>query len=180
METEVLLKRSVLLLVAPLTLILSSCAMPKTAAEYRTLMANNPNSPGVHVEHFEVQRPLGEAARQVKKKVGECLKVTMKRTSTTASGGIPSTAVVFTRYEPFANIAAETAEIYVTETYLNARQEDTGQDRIFMFLLDLAPAGKNKTKADLYYTWGEPRPRTAKAVRDWANGKGTTCPDLAP
>lgn len=153
--------------------LLSGCAAyPKTIAEYRQMHRDHPNFPGGRHETFEVARPLGDVAQSVKKKANECLNATYKyseRTNTSFSSGIK-------RFQAHSTIAANGAEIYATLAYLN--NDGKERDRIFMFLLDLKPIAKNKTKAELFYSWGEPIPRTAKAVRLWATGQDPGCPNL--
>ncbi len=164
--------RTLLLPLSVIALLPACGAMPKTPDEYRKALLEHPNMMGVRIENFEVQRPFPESAQFVRKKSNECLKASIKwseRTSTSFSMGI-------TRYDPFATITANQAQVYVTETYLSPSGEQRG-DKYFMFVADFKPV-KNKTKVDLYYTWGEPRPRTAKAVRAWAAGEDVGCPNL--
>jgi hypothetical protein len=154
--------------------LLSACAYPKTIGEYRQMHQDHPDFPRAKRESFQIAQPLNQVAQHVKKKASECLNASFRfteRTNTSISSGI-------TRYQPFANISAERAEIYVTQSGLTPSGKERGLI-YYIFLLDLTPISKAKTKAELYYSWGEPSPRTAKAVRAWATGQDVGCPNLA-
>lgn len=167
------MNRSLATLLTMVTLLAACVPAPKTAGEFRAMMKSHANSPGVRVEHFQVNRPYKQVTQFVKTKSNECLKASIRwseRSATSASAGI-------IRYQPYASISANKAEIYAVETYMSPRGEPRG-DKIFTFLADFAPAAGNKTKVDLYYTWGK-RTLVAKAVKAWAEGDDVGCPNLA-
>lgn len=163
-----------------LVVLLAACgAMPKTADEFRATLKQNPNMMGVRVEHFDINRPMPQAARFVKKKTEECLKKTIRHKSKTSSGGmLTSYSDSLVSYKPVTEISATKATISMTENWTNLKGEPT-QEPYFAFVMDIKPVSSNKSKADLYYTWGEPRPRIAKALTAWATGTDIGCPNLA-
>lgn len=167
-----------LLLVA----LVSACVIgdyPKTPDEYRSAMQQRANTMGVRVENFVIPRPILPSAQFVKKKSEECLRHTIRVTSSTSSGGMmTSYSDNLVKYEPKAEISATKASVYLTETYMNLKGE-TIQGPYFTYLMDFKPLAGNKTKVDLYYTWGEPRPTIVKAVKAWASGTDVGCPNLA-
>lgn len=161
-------------LVVLVAALLTACANPRTAGEYRKMHQDHPNAPGARHEKFEVNRPMKQVAQDVKRNAEECLNVTMsyaERTSTSFASGV-------NRIRPYANITNTSAEIYATSTAVFNGQESDAP-HFFYFLLDLTPIAKGKTHAELYYSWGEPIPRTAKAVKAWATGQDVGCPNLA-
>ncbi len=148
--------------------LISACANPKTPAEFRQTLQDYASLSATHIDKFEVTRPLNEVAQFVKRKANECLNVTLQISERGSYGTVTKSSA---RFEPFAVISAKEAEIYLTETYSSG-------DKIFIIVADFYPASKTKTKVELYYIWGDPRPVVAKAFRQWANGEGKGCPDL--
>lgn len=176
------MSRKSLLIPLSLFVLLSACAMgnyPNTLDGYRAAMKDNPNMIGVRVENFTINRSMSRSARFVRRKGEECLRHTIRRTSRTSSGGInTSYSDNLVKYEPKAKISKTRSSVYLSETYMNLKGKVT-HGPYFTFLLDLTPVSRNKTKVDLYYTWGEPRPTIVKAVKAWAKGKDVGCPNLA-
>jgi hypothetical protein len=160
--------------------LLTACGqMPKTADEYRTALQQHPNMVGVRIEHFDVALPMSQSAQFVKKKTTECLQVTVRRTSKTSSGGMTTSySDALVKYQPYVDVSKDKATIYVTETASKLNGEQIG-DPYFTFVMDIKPAAARKSNVDLYYTWGEPRPRIAKALTAWAAGNDIGCPNLA-
>lgn len=171
--------KSPLFMIALVGLLAACGEMPKTPDEYRTALQGHPNMIGVRIEHFDVNLPMSRAAQLVRKKANDCLQKTIRVTSSTSSGGMTTSySDGLVKYRPYADISAARATIYVTETYTNLKGEPK-QDPLFSFVMDIKPDSARKSKVDLYYTWGEPRPRMAKAMTAWAGGSDAGCPDLA-
>jgi len=168
------------LLVPVLVALLAGCGeMPKTPDEYRTALQGHPNMVGVRIEHFDVNLPMSQVAQFVKKKSTECLQRTIRVTSSTSSGGMTTSySDNLVKYQAYAEISPAKATIYVTETVANLKGEQK-QEPYFSFVMDIKPDTGRKSKVDLYYTWGEPRPRMAKTLTAWAGGSDVGCPNLA-
>ena len=161
--------------------LLTACAgqMPKTHDEFRSQLQQHPNMMGVRIEKFEVDRPMPQTAQFVKKKSDECLNHTIRVTSSTSSGGmLTSFSDSLVKYQPRANISAAKATVYTTELYMNIKGEPM-QEPYYTFVADFIPVTKKKTKVELYYIWGEPRPLVAKAIKAWATGTDVGCPNLS-
>lgn len=170
-----------LLFAPPLLALLTACSMqmPRSADEFRSQLQANPNTMGVRVEKFEVNGSNRQVAQFVKKKSEQCLKKTVRIQLRTSSGGIATSASDYlVQYQPRAEISATKATVYTVETITNL-QGKPKQEPYYTFVADFIPVSSNKTRVELHYVWGKPRPRVAEAVRAWAAGRDAGCPSLA-
>lgn len=156
--------------------LLSGCAVmsghPQTAEEFRQAV------PGAflgEVESFEVNRPFSDVAGTFRKKAPECLHKTVKTTSQTHM----SYQVIVTTYNPTVLVSPDRAELHLQQHHdagvLNVTKEPEGG--YYLIVADAAPAGKNRTRVDLY------RPSVGfdvlvKGIKGWASGDVLGCPDL--
>jgi hypothetical protein len=155
-------------------LLLSACAThhPQTAEEFRQA------APGAFMgkkETFEVDRSFKDVARTFEKKAPQCLNVRVKTTSQTTT----SYQVLVTRYKPTVKVSNQRAELHVQQHHetgvLKVTKEPEGG--YYLVVTDAYPVSKNKTKIVIY------RPSMGydvmiKAIKGWASGKTTGCPDM--
>jgi hypothetical protein len=172
--------RHLLCLLSLFALLTACAAYPlKSHDDFRAALQQNPNMVGVRIEKFEVSRPMSQTAQFVSQKSNECLRHTIRITSKTSSGGYgPVIQEGLIKYEPHADISPTKATVYTTETSMNLKGEPT-RDPYYTFVADFTPTSRNKTKVELYYVWGEPRPLVVKAVKAWAAGTDVGCPNLS-
>ena len=153
---------------------LSGCAThhPQTAEEFRQA------APGAFMgkkETFEVDRSFKDVARTFQKKAPQCLNVRVKTTSQTTT----SYQVIVTRYKPTVKVSSQRAELHVQQHHesgvLKVTKEPEGG--YYLVVTDAYPVTKNKTRIVIY------RPSMGfdvmiKAIKGWASGKNTGCPDM--
>ena len=152
----------------------AGCAgkMPMTADEFRQMA---PGAFMVGVQNFEVKRSLREVGDTFRRRAPECLNVTI-RTTSSAPG---SYQVIDTRYKPTVVVSGERAELHLQQKHLrgvlHVYQEP--EDGRYLFVVDAVPAGARATRVQII---GPSRGYDViiRAVKAWADGSSTGCPDL--
>lgn len=170
------MKRLTLILIA---MFISGCAgsMPQTADEFRKAI---PQSSFGKVETFEVKRPLQDVARTFQKKADECLSKSIRTTSRTSTGYGVSSTTYTTTYKPTVLTRKEKVELNLQEhmeggNIIKVYKEPEGG--YYSLVLDATPVNKNTTRIDMYHgTIGNKL--LIKAIKGWATGEITGCPDL--
>lgn len=152
----------------------SACSIhhPQSAEEFRKVI---PTAFMGGVETFEVNRSFKEVGATFQKKAPQCLNI--KTESVTQSS--TSYHRVVTAYKPSVFISANKAELHLQQHHesgvMNVSEEPKGG--YYLFVVDATPAGKNKSKVDIYGpTMGYDTLITA--FKNWAAGTNLGCPDL--
>lgn len=152
----------------------SGCAIhhPQSAEEFRQA------APGAFMgkkETFEVNRAFKDVARTFQKKAPQCLNVRVKTVSQTTT----SYQVLVTKYKPTVLVSNQRAELHIQQHHesgvINVSKEPEGG--YYLVVTDAYPISKNKTKIVMY------RPSMGfdvmiKAIKGWASGQNTGCPDM--
>lgn len=154
--------------------LLAGCAgkMPQTAEEFRQMA---PGAFMVQVQSFDVRRPVREVGETFRRRAPECLNVTI-RTTSRAPG---SYQVIDTAYKPTVIAGRDKAELHIQQKHLrgvvNVYKEP--EDGHYLFVVDAVPAGPRAAKVQII---GPSRGYDVivRAIRAWAEGSGTGCPDL--
>jgi hypothetical protein len=155
---------------------LAGCGVshPQSAAEFRTAVAG---AYSASRDTFEVDRPFTQVAASFRKLAADCLGRTIRTTE--HQPGVSYSAVT-TSYKPTVKVSAANAELHVQQAHRGnvigvSKEPDGGY---FILVADARPAGAGKTRIDLYRpTMGHGS--LIQAVRTWAAGTGTTCPNLS-
>ena len=152
----------------------AGCAgkMPQTADEFRQMA---PGAFMVQVQSFEVKRSPREIGETFRRRAPECLNVTVRTTSQTAT----SYQVVDTAYKATVIAGSDKAELHLQQKHLKgvvAVYEEPA-DGHYLFVVDAVPAGARAAKVQII---GPSRGYdvVVRAIRAWADGSSTGCPDL--
>lgn len=154
--------------------ILPGCAghMPQTADEFRKEL------PGAflgEVEKFQVNRSYTDVGRSFQKMAPQCLDVRIKSTSQTNT----SYQVIVTKWNPTVKINDQKAELHIQQLHeqgvLNIYE--VPEKGYYMMVVDAVPLGKNSSEIIMYRS-SVGNEALIKAIKGWAAGKKTGCPDL--
>jgi hypothetical protein len=146
--------------------------MPQTADEFRKAV---PGALSGKVETFDVNRSFEKVAKTFEKRAPKCLNQRIKTTSRSNN----SYQVLVAKWNPTVVRTKERVELHLQRHYetgvMNIREEPEGG--YYLLVADAYPIGKNKTRVELY------RPsigfkHLVAAIKGWASGKNTGCPDL--
>jgi hypothetical protein len=146
--------------------------MPQTADEFRQMA---PGAFMVQVQSFEVKRSPREIGETFRRRAPECLNVTVRTTSQTAT----SYQVIDTAYKATVIAGSDKAELHLQQKHLKgvvAVYEEPA-DGHYLFVVDAVPAGARAAKVQII---GPSRGYdvVVRAIRAWADGSSTGCPDL--
>ncbi len=154
--------------------ILTGCAghMPQTADEFRTEL------PGAflgEVEKFQVNRSYTDVGKSFQKMAPQCLDVRIKSTSQSST----SYSVVVTKWNPTVIINEQKAELHIQQLHeqgvLNVYE--VPPKGYYMMVVDAVPVGKNSSEIIMYRS-SVGNKALIKAIKGWAAGDKTGCPDL--
>lgn len=153
----------------------SGCVKPPLTPDGFRQMA--PTSRFVDVQKFTVNRPYRDVARDLERRSDACLRV---RVTTTSSGYQQGPMTFNQDYRPTIVTGKGRTELHIQQrvsgtNLVKVYKEPEGGN--YMLIADAYPAGRNKTRVDLYHvTMGGDL--LTKTVRGWATGKIRGCPDL--
>jgi len=154
--------------------VLAGCATkaPQNADEFRK------EAPGAFLmkqETMEVARPFRDVAETFRKKAPECLRVSMRTTSSTST----SYQVIDAEYKPTVIVTKERAELHLQRKYtkgvVNVYKEPEGGH--YILVADAYPLPGNKTRLDLIAP-SKGLDAVVRAVKGWATGDNVGCPDM--
>lgn len=158
------------------TLWLAGCGIshPQTATEFRSAVAGAQTATK---DTFEVNRPLAQVAASFQRLASDCLATTIR---TTDHQPHVSYQVVTSTYKPTVRVSGTGAELHVQLSHrgnvINVSKEPDGG--YYLLVADAHPMSASMTRVDLYRpTIGHAA--LVQAVRNWAAGTQTACPDLA-
>ncbi len=152
----------------------AGCAgkMPMTADEFRQM------APGAFmgsVQNFEVKRPLRDVGDTFRRRAPECLNVTIRTTSQSRT----SYQVIDTAYKPTVIVGGDKVELHLQQKHLRGvmKVREEPADGQYLFVVDAVPAGARATKVQII---GPSRGYDVivRAIKAWADGSSTGCPDL--
>ena len=159
---------------AALCLLLSACAQnyPQNAQEFREML---PGAFMGKVQTFEAQRPLREIARTFETRAPECLNVSVRTVSQSAT----SYQNILATYKATVVSTEKRAELHLQRHYQSGvlvpgKQPPGG---LYMLVADATPIDRNRTRIDIY------SPSAGvdvliRAITGWATGQSLGCPDM--
>ena len=151
----------------------AGCAgkMPMTAQEFRQVA---PGAFRVQVENFEVKRSVRQVGETWRRRAPECLNVTIRTTSSAPQ----SYQVIDTAYKATVIAGASKSELHLQQKHLRGvvKVYEEPADGRYLFVADADPAGQGTTKVRIIGPKGYEV--VFRAIRAWADGSSTACPDL--
>ncbi len=151
---------------------LMGCSMPQTAPQFRDMMQSSMFG---RVENLQVERPFPEVAKTFQDLAEHCL--TVRTSNTIHTNRVNS--IVRQRFKPTLHIQKNTLELHVQQTFISgATNLDEPEGGAYLVVADATPINRDHTQVDLYGIKTRGR-KLYKAVRGWATGEVTGCPDLS-
>ena len=125
-------------------------------------------------ESYEVNRSLSAVAATFQRRAPECLKVSVRTVSQTAT----SYQNILTEYTPTVLAGKERVELHVQQLHKTGviYPSKPPEGGIYLFVADATPEGK-RTRIQIY---GPSKGYDVlhRAVRGWAEGNNLGCPDM--
>jgi hypothetical protein len=160
---------------AILALLLAGCAtqQPQTAEEFRRAV---PGAFMAKKETFDVNRPFRAVADTFRKRAPECLNVSVRTTAQSTS----SYQVIMADYKPTVIVTGERAELHLQERHKQGvvRVAKEPEDGHYLVVADAYPLEKHRTRVEVFGPTGGPGALVIRAVKSWAAGESTACPDF--
>jgi hypothetical protein len=154
---------------------LAGCAVnfPQSAQEFREQV---PGAAFGQKQTLEAKRSFREVARTFQAKAPECLSVSVRTVSQTAT----SYQNILATYKPTVRIGAQKAEIHVQRHYQGGGVIIPGKEPeggLYVLVADATPIDRNRTRVDIYApTRGADA--MIRAITGWATGENVGCPDM--
>ena len=155
--------------------LLAGCAVsfPQTAQEFREQI---PGATFGQKKTLEANRPFRDVARTFQAKAPECLNVSVRTVSQTAT----SYQNILTTYKPTVRVDAQKAEIHVQRHYQGGGVIVPGKEPeggLYVLVADATPLDRGRTRVDIYApTRGADA--MIRAITGWATGENVGCPDM--
>jgi len=157
------------------TVLLAGCAVnfPQNAQEFREQI---PGATFGQKKTFEAGRPFRDVAKTFQAKAPECLNVSVRTVSQTAT----SYQNILAIYKPTVRVGAQKAEIHVQRHYQGGGVIIPGKEPeggLYLLVADATPVERNRTRIDIYApTRGADA--MIRAITGWATGENVGCPDM--
>jgi hypothetical protein len=154
---------------------LAGCAVnfPQNAQEFREQV---PGATFGQKKTFEAKRSFREVARTFQAKAPECLSVSVRTVSQTAT----SYQNILTTYKPTVRVSGQKAEIHVQRHYQGGGVIIPGKEPeggLYVLVADATPVDRARTRIDIYApTHGADA--MIRAITGWATGENVGCPDM--
>lgn len=154
---------------------LAGCAVnfPQNAQEFREQV---PGAAFGQKQTFEAKRSFREVARTFQAKAPECLSVSVRTVSQTAT----SYQNILTTYKPTVRVSGQKAEIHVQRHYQGGGVIIPGKEPeggLYVLVADAMPIDRSRTRIDIYApTRGADA--MIRAITGWATGENVGCPDM--
>lgn len=154
---------------------LAGCAVnfPQNAQEFREQV---PGAAFGQKQTFEAKRSFREVARTFQAKAPECLSVSVRTVSQTAT----SYQNILTTYKPTVRVSGRKAEIHVQRHYQGGGVIIPGKEPeggLYVLVADATPIDRSRTRIDIYApTRGADA--MIRAITGWATGENVGCPDM--
>lgn len=159
--------------------LISSCASaptPQNPSEFRAVIKQGVF--GSKFTSYEVDKSYEKSSKVLKSKAEECFKVSLVETSCINN----SCSSYNVYYRPTVSVKNGRTELYVqykrdpdNSIYLGGKPPKSG---MYIAVIDVYPAGKNKTKVDTYggsFSFD----LIPTAVEHWIKGTNMGCPDFS-
>lgn len=157
---------------------LSACGslgQPMSAAEFRQTIGGS--SFGTTTS-FDVARPYQLVVDTLRTKSTECLAVTATSSGTVFQGNMPMRETATSVYKPTVSIAGERMELAVQVDFgAHTTVQKKPDGGFYIVVADAVPAGAG-AKVTIYRGRLGKAAEIETAIRDWATGASTSCPEL--
>lgn len=155
--------------------LLAGCAVnyPQNAQQFREQV---PGAMFGQKQTFEAKRPFREVAKTFRAKAPECLNVSVRTISRSAT----SYQNVLTTYKPTVLVGAQKAELHVQRHYQGGGIIIPGKEPeggLYTLVADATPIDRSRTRIDIYAP-SHGADTLIRAVSGWATGENVGCPDL--
>jgi hypothetical protein len=125
-------------------------------------------------EKFDVDRSLREVGAILRERASACLNVTTK------NYGGPAVRYTMQAWNYTANVVTTDGrvELHVRAKYQGLTLYDQGQNGVYIFLAHATPLGARRTHLEMW-TYASRGDTLRAAVKGWAGGSFSGCPDLS-
>jgi hypothetical protein len=154
-----------------------SLAQPMSAAEFRQTIGGS--SFGT-VTSFDVALPYQQVVDTLRKKSGECLAVTATSSGTVFQGNMAMRETSTSVYKPTVSIADQRMELAVQVDFgAHTTVQKKPDGGFFILVADAVPAGASAAKVTIYRGRLGKAEQIGEAIREWATGSSSSCPNLS-
>jgi hypothetical protein len=153
-----------------------SLGQPMSAAEFRhTIGGSSLGS----VTSFDVARPYQQVVDTLRKKATECLAVTATSSGTVFQGSMATRETSHSVYKPTVSVTEQALELAVQVDFgAHTTIQKKPEGGFYIVVADAAPAGANAAKVTIYRGGLGKAREISAAIRDWASGTSSACPNL--
>ena len=146
---------------------------PQNAAEYRARM------PESYTERFEVKRPYRVVSDTLKKKSAQCLNLSVTKQWMEPQGQYSIPRQQKLTYRPAMQVTATKAELQLQlDDGTRGGLQKIPEGGMYILVVDAYPAGRDRTRVEIYGGGDHVFGPIAEGVKNWATGKSMTCPKL--
>lgn len=154
----------------------AALAQPMNPAEFRQVVGGS--SFGT-VTRFDVTRPYQQVVETLRSKSSECLAVTATSSGTVFQGNMPMRETSRSIYKPTVTMADQRMELAVQVDFgAHTTVQKKPDGGFYILVADAEPAGASAAKITLYRGKLGKAEVIGNAIRDWATGASTSCPNL--
>jgi hypothetical protein len=155
-----------------LFLLLTGCAIgvPQNRDEFVAMYSES----GVFTaaDHYTINRPTKAVVADVKEYAQKCLNV---RVVDGPSYTLREAGGTTTFRPKIETVRKNVTSLSLQEEYNDHHISGSPKDGLFTLVAEITPAGKGKTKLDIYHPRAS---KTADPLKEWAEGHKGTCPNL--
>jgi hypothetical protein len=162
-----------------LTAALCGCGtlgQPMNPGEFRQAVSS---SSLATVESFDTGRPYQQVVDTLRAKANECLTVATSSSGPVFQGNTTVTEHSQAVYTPTVSVTERGMELAVQVNFGNHTLiQKTPPGGLYILVADATAAGEKATKLTIYRGNIAKAKQIGGAIRAWANGEKSTCPDL--
>jgi hypothetical protein len=177
-ERNSLMQRKIALGLA-LTAALCDCSalgQPMTPEEFRQAASS---SSLATVESFDAGRPYQQVVDTLRAKANECLDVAMSSSGAVFQGNMTVTEHSQAVYKPTVSVTERGMELAVQVNFgSHTLVQKTPPGGLYILVVDATATGEKATKLTIYRGNLAKAKQIGGAIRAWATGEKSTCPDL--
>jgi hypothetical protein len=153
-----------------------SLGQPMNPTEFRQTVGGS--SFGT-VESFEAARPYEQVVDTLRKKANECLAVATTSSGTVFQGNMAMRETSRSTYKPTLSVIGQSTELAVQVDFgEHTVVQKVPEGGFYILVADATPVGTKATKVTIYRGSLGKSKEIGAAVRSWATGASTTCPNL--
>lgn len=153
-----------------------SLGQPMSPAEFRQTVAG---SSLATQESFDAARPYDQVRETLRKKADECLAVATTSSGTVFQGNMMMRENSRAAYKPTVSTTDRGMELAVQVDFgEHTTVQKKPEGGFYILVVDAAPAGATATKLTIYRGSLGKAKEIAAAIRSWAIGESSACPNL--